>query len=247
MILGAPRSSSRSLASRSARSLLRQMRLAPPPLRMPAIMEAWFFSSERTTAAGQQLLQGRQRGVVGDIGRGEEQRRRLAVQVGELGLQLDVVVRGAGDVARAARAGAGGIERGVHGGEHGGVLAHAQIVVGAPHGDGLGAASGEAAGSRKLAAIATDVGEHPVAPLIAQRLQRLGERTPVIHHQTSRTLGGFPSPGFAVSRRQSGAILDEPGAAETPRALSHEQGSPSIDYAGMGPGGSIERCRLVIT
>ena len=166
--------------------------------------------------AGQQLLQGGKRGVVGDIGRGEEQRRRLAVQVGELGLQLDVVVRGAGDIARAAGAGAGHIERRVHGSEHGGVLAHAQIVVGAPHGDGLGAASGEAAGGRKLAAVATDVGEHPVAPLIAQRLQRLGERTHVIHQETSRTLGGFPSPGVAVMGGYSRAILDELQAAETP-------------------------------
>ena len=132
-------------------------------------------------AAGQQLLQGGERGVVGDIGRGEEQRRGLAVQVGQLGLQLDMVVRGAGDVARAARAGAGGVERRVHGGEHGGVLAHAEIVVGAPHGDGLGAAGREVAGGRELAAIAADVGEHPVAPLVAQRLQRLGERTYVIH------------------------------------------------------------------
>ena len=86
-------------------------------------------------AAGQQLLQRRQRGVVGDVGGGEQQRRLLAVQVGDLRLELDVVVRGAGDVARAAGARAGGVERRVHGGEHGGVLAHAEVVVGAPHGD----------------------------------------------------------------------------------------------------------------
>ena len=87
------------------------------------------------TQPGQQLLQRRQRGVVGDVGRGEQQRRLLAVQVGKLGLELDVVVRGARDVARAARAGAGRIERLVHGGEHGGMLAHAKVVVGAPDGD----------------------------------------------------------------------------------------------------------------
>ena len=52
MTLGTPGSACRSLASRSARSLLRQITLAPPPLRMPAIMEAWFFASEKMIEPG---------------------------------------------------------------------------------------------------------------------------------------------------------------------------------------------------
>ena len=111
------------------------MRFGPPPWRMPAIIEAWFFSSEKMTQPGSSLHQRRQRRVVGDVGRGEQQRRFLAVQVGELGLELDVIVRGAGDVARAARAGADRVDRLVHGGDHGRVLAHAEVVVGAPDGD----------------------------------------------------------------------------------------------------------------
>ena len=110
---------------------------------MPAIIEAWFFSSEKMTQPGSSFCQRRQRRLVGDVGRGEQQRRFLAVQVGELALQLDVVVRGAGDVARAARAGADGVDRLVHGGDHGRVLAHAEIVVRAPDGDVAGATLGE--------------------------------------------------------------------------------------------------------
>ena len=53
--------------------------------------------------AGDQALKGRERRVVGDIGRGEEERRFLAVEIGKLGLELlDMIMRGAGDVARAA-------------------------------------------------------------------------------------------------------------------------------------------------
>ena len=56
--------------------------------------------------AGEQLAQRRQRGVVGHVGGGEEERGLLVVQIGELGLQLHVIVRGARDVPGAARAGA---------------------------------------------------------------------------------------------------------------------------------------------
>lgn len=58
----------------------------------------------------EQLGQRAQRCIVGDIGRGEQQRRFLAVQVGQFGLQLLVINRGAGDVAGAAGACAGRID-----------------------------------------------------------------------------------------------------------------------------------------
>ena len=48
----------------------------------------------------------RERRPVRDVARGEEQRRLLAVQVGELALEQHVLVGGAGDVAGAAGAGA---------------------------------------------------------------------------------------------------------------------------------------------
>ena len=108
---------------------------------MPSIIEAWFFSSEKITQPRHQPLQRGERRVVGDIGGGEEERRLLAVQVGELGLELDVIMGGAGDVAGAAGARAHLVDRLMHGGADDRVLAHAEIVVGAPHGDVADAAS----------------------------------------------------------------------------------------------------------
>ena len=49
--------------------------------------------------------QGRQRSVVGDISRGEDQRRLAAVQIGELVLEQQMNMAVARDVARAAGAG----------------------------------------------------------------------------------------------------------------------------------------------
>ena len=69
-------------------------------------MLAWFCASDRITQPGSRAPERAEGGPVGDVAGGEEQRRRLAVQVGELALQQHVVVGGAGDVAGAAGAGA---------------------------------------------------------------------------------------------------------------------------------------------
>ena len=79
--------------------------------------------------------QRRQRRPVRHIAAGEQQRRLLAVQIGQFGLQQQVVVIGAGNVARAARPGAAGLHAIDHRLHHGGVLAHAEIIVRAPDGD----------------------------------------------------------------------------------------------------------------
>jgi hypothetical protein len=55
---------------------------------------------------GDQLGDGRDARLIGDIARGEDQRRLLAVEIGKLSLKLDQRMIGAGDVARAARPGA---------------------------------------------------------------------------------------------------------------------------------------------
>ena len=86
-------------------------------------------------AVRNQLGDGRDAGLVRDIARGEDQRGGLAVQVGELALQLDQRMVGAGDVAGAAGAGAHAGRGLDHGADHLGVLAHAEIVVGAPDHD----------------------------------------------------------------------------------------------------------------
>ena len=139
--------------------------------------------------AGDQLDERRERGVIGDIGRGEDERRLLAVQVGKLGLELDMIMGGAGDVAGAARAGADAIDRLVHGGAHFGVLAHAEIVVRAPHRHrpriGLFRlhALGEMHRVRIGPAAALDVGEDPVSAFPVQLLDPVLENLLVVHHR----------------------------------------------------------------
>ena len=72
---------------------------------------------------------------VGRVAGGEEERRLGAVKVRELLLEQHVVVRRAGDVARAAGARAVPVDRVLHRGANDIVLAHSEIVVRAPHRD----------------------------------------------------------------------------------------------------------------
>ena len=74
----------------------------------------------------------------------------LPWKIGELALELDDRVARAGNIAGAARAGADLRRRLDHGGDHLGVLAHAEIIVRAPNGDVLyGAVVAMPAGARK--------------------------------------------------------------------------------------------------
>ena len=147
--------------------------------------------------ARQDLRQGRQRRVVGDKARGEQQRRFLAMQIGQLAVQLDMIMRGAGDVARAARTGARRVDRLMHRRQHLGMLAHVQIIVGAPDRDRTPAPVGAIRvrieiGLGVVAALAHDVGEYPIAALPAERRQGILEswnhrktpwRTPLCYFQ----------------------------------------------------------------
>ena len=87
-------------------------------------------------AIGQQVGDGRNGGEIGDPAGGEDQRRLLAVQVGEFGFELDERMAGAGNVAGAAGAGAV-LARAArsHRRDDFRVDAHAEIIVGAPDGD----------------------------------------------------------------------------------------------------------------
>ena len=114
----------------------------------------------------------------------EQQRGFLAVQIGQFDLQLHHRVMGAGDVAGAAGAGAD-TGRGLdHGADHLGVLAHAEIVVGAPDHDVALAFRRVPDRMRKAACDPFEVGEHPVAPLVMQAVEGGGEEFAVIHHKT---------------------------------------------------------------
>ena len=86
-------------------------------------------------AIRQQAGDGRDAGEIGDPARGEDERRLLAVQVGELALEHDDRMMGAGNVAGAAGAGAVGARRLDARLDDVGVAAHAEIVVRAPDGD----------------------------------------------------------------------------------------------------------------
>ncbi|MNN28597.1 hypothetical protein D3C81_1421750 [compost metagenome] len=124
--------------------------------------------------ARQDLLQGRQRRLIGHIARGEQQGRFLLVPAGQLGFQIDRRTGGAGNVARTAGAGAHGVDLGLHGVQHQGMLAHAQIVVGAPDHDVLfGAVLATAHRLRKLSAHALQIGEDAIAAFAADLLDRV--------------------------------------------------------------------------
>ena len=134
-------------------------------------------------AAGKKLGQCRERRLVRNVARGEEKRRLLAVQIGELFLEKDVIVIGTGDIARASGAGAAALERLVHGGEYLGMLSHAEIVVRAPHRDAPRlSVTPHPIGAGKLAAAAQKIGENPVAPLGLHRIDGVGQNALVIHH-----------------------------------------------------------------
>jgi hypothetical protein len=120
-------------------------------------------------------------GLIGDIARGEDQRGFLAVQVGELALELDQRMIVAGDVAGAAGAGSHPRRRLDHGADHFGVLPHAEIVVRAPDHDVLRPLRRMPDGVRKAAGNALEVGKDPVTALAMQPPERIGEISAVIH------------------------------------------------------------------
>ena len=124
-----------------------------------------------------------ERGPVRHIAGVEDQCRFLAVQIGKLALQQDMVVVGAADIARAARPCPRTVERLMHRREHLGMLAHAEIVVRAPDGDVARAALAVIGGGRKAADLTLQIGKDPVAALTAQAVQLVTEESLEIHRQ----------------------------------------------------------------
>ena len=147
---------------------------------------------------GQNLGQRRQRRLVGNIARSEQQRRFLAMQAGELALKLDMIMVVAGDIAGAARPGAELVNRLVDGLDHLGMLRHAQIIVAAPDlyfaGDAIFIVSG---GIGEIAPVAGNLRENPVASLVLQILDRVGKDLFVIHRpplNALQVLGRYTAP-----------------------------------------------------
>ncbi len=144
--------------------------------------------------AGQDVGEHRKGRLVRDVARGEQQRAFLAVQLGELALEVGMVPGRARDVARAARARAGLVERGVHRVEHELALAHAEVVVRAPHDDVAHRAVGGAPfGAGELAAAAAQLGEHPVPVLGPHPLHRRFEAGSIVHTHLRRPSAALPN------------------------------------------------------
>ena len=115
---------------------------------------------------------GRDAREVRDPAGGEDEPGLLAVKVGELGFELDDAMMGAGDVARAACAGAVLVRRGGRRAAHVRVAAHAEVVVRAPdrHFARLLASARAPERGRETRRVALEVDEHPIALLVLQAL-----------------------------------------------------------------------------
>ena len=107
------------------------------------------------------------------------------MQIGQFLLELHQRVMRAGDVSGAARAGAhpgGGLN---HRTDHLRVLAHAEIVVGAPDHDVAAALRRVPERVREPARNALQIGENAVPPFLMQALECGTKELAVIHRETA--------------------------------------------------------------
>src|SRR5512132_1016252 len=141
-------------------------------------------------AVRHQLGDGRDAGFVGHVTRSEDEGRLLAMEIGELALEIDERMIGAGDVARAAgtRAHAG---RGFdHRPDHFGMLAHAEIVVGAPHDHVARSLRGVPDRARKAAGKPFEIGKDTVAAFVPEPGKGVCKIRVVIHGSLYPSAGG---------------------------------------------------------
>jgi hypothetical protein len=161
--------------------------------------------------------QGRQRRIIGDIAGGEDQRRLAAVQIGKFALEQQMHMVVAGDVADSAGAGADRPQRLFHRRQHRRVLAHAEIVVGAPDGDLCPDPMIE--GARKAAAAPLEIGQDAIPSLGTQRVEALFEKGLVIYAGRC----WLPS----LRRRVSAGLLTRGGCGEVVDRALHPIALPT--------------------
>src|SRR5512144_3451891 len=94
----------------------------------------------------------------------------------------------------------------MHGGAQHGVLAHAEIIVGAPHRHVTGAFAGELIGGRVGPAAALQVGKDPIAAFAVQRLEVLTKIRVVVHLPQPALLGDPALLNHTLSRKYSGSV-----------------------------------------
>ncbi len=132
-------------------------------------------------------------------------------------LQLDVEVRVAADIARAAGACADIVQRLFHRLDHLGMLAHGEIVVGAPHRDRLGTVMAvEAARIGIRALVAQDVDEDAVAAFSVKAVDRLVEDLVVIHRRIM-PLSAPPAAASYAGRHRQETVRLPPRSLRTTR------------------------------
>ncbi len=201
-------------SSRWPKSLWRKIVFSQWAWRTPSIIELWFQASDSRQAIRHQFRQGRDAGLVRHIAGGEDQRCFLAVQIGKLALQFDQRMIIAGDIAGAAGAGAHPGRGLDHGADHLRVLAHAQIVVRAPDHDVLRPLRRMPHRMRKPPGDALEIGKYPIAPLVMQPRQRVGEIAGVIN--------------VRIGRR--GSSSDRSSARVSPAPSRHEATATRPEY-----------------
>ena len=135
-------------------------------------------------ALGQDAAEDGKGREVRDPARREEEAGLLAMPVRELALERHVHHRGAGDVARAAAAGA--IGRGFRDSiDHGRIGRHAEVVVRAPDRDRAGGPIGRAQHRARRAGDALDLGKRSIAALGLQTLNGVIDDAGVVHGRHS--------------------------------------------------------------
>ena len=112
------------------------------------------------------------------------------MQVGQFAFQQQVVMVGTTDVAGAARSGAGALYSLAHCADHGGMLAHAQVIIGTPHRHiAHGTVHSMAGRTGKLAALALQLREIAVIAIGLQLIQLRIEKGIKIHWSYLSSLG----------------------------------------------------------
>src|SRR5258708_25176327 len=161
-------------------------------------------------AIGHQLGDGRDPGCIGDVAGGEDDRRRLAVEIGKLALELDQRMVGSGDVTRAARpcAHAG---RGLdHRTDDLGMLSHAHVIAGAPDDHLPWPLPRVPDRVREARGDAFEIREDAVATFVPQPCDRVGKEILIGHDLSPGPSGNVLAPAKAPRARAAGRQWVQP-------------------------------------